>query len=238
MKKHLVSIATLVVIAGLALGAVAIWQARRAGTPSAAPATAAAKQPEGPEGIVHFSDAQIRQFGVGTDVAGQGRLRIEVVLPGEVALNADRVAHVVPRVSGVVREVRKNLGDTVLRGEIMAVLESRELADSTAALLAARERVNLAQSNFAREEQLWQKKISPEQDYIQAKNALAEAGIELRTTEQKLRALGFSEQYIAKLPDRGGKRQFCMRWRPLSMPRSSRNTSAWARFSRRNRPPS
>ncbi|MBZ5496686.1 MAG: efflux RND transporter periplasmic adaptor subunit [Acidobacteriia bacterium] len=205
MKKHLVSIATLVVIAGLALGAVAIWQARRAGTPSAAPATAAAKQPEGPEGIVHFSDAQIRQFGVGTDVAGQGRLRIEVVLPGEVALNADRVAHVVPRVSGVVREVRKNLGDTVLRGEIMAVLESRELADSTAALLAARERVNLAQSNFAREEQLWQKKISPEQDYIQAKNALAEAGIELRTTEQKLRALGFSEQYIAKLPDRGGQ---------------------------------
>jgi membrane fusion protein, heavy metal efflux system len=111
------------------------------------------------------------------------------------------VGHVVPRVAGVVREVRKNLGDGVRRGEIMAVLESRELADSTAALLAARERLNLAQSNFAREEQLWRKKISSEQDYIQAKNVVAEAGIAQRTTEQKLRALGFSDEYIARLSE-------------------------------------
>jgi cobalt-zinc-cadmium efflux system membrane fusion protein len=151
------------------------------------------------QGTVRLSPEQVSQFGVETAVAGPGRLRIEVSLPGEVALNADRVAHVVPRVAGVVREVRKNLGDIVRRGEVMAVLESRELADSRAALLAARERVALAQSNFAREERLWLKRISAEQDYIQAKNALAETNIELRTAEQKLRALGFSDDYIARL---------------------------------------
>jgi hypothetical protein len=63
---------------------------------------------------------------------------------------------------GELRLVRRWIA-TVRRGEIMAVLESRELADSTAALLAARERLNLAQSNFVREEQVWLKKISPEQ---------------------------------------------------------------------------
>ena len=156
------------------------------------------------EGIVRLSENQIRQFGIESSKSGPGRLRMEVVLPGEVTLNADRIAHVVPRVSGVVHEVRKNLGDSVRGGEIMAVLESRDLADSTAALLAARERVSLAQSNLAREEQLWQKRISPEQDYIQAKNALAAAGIELRNAEQKLRALGFSEGFIAALADRPG----------------------------------
>jgi len=152
------------------------------------------------ERIVHLTDEQVREFGITTTAAGPGRLRIEVTLPGEVALNADRVAHVVPRVTGVVREVGKNLGDTVRRGEIMAVLESRDLADSTAELLAARERLTLAQNNFTREERLWQKRISPEQDYIQAKNSLAEAGIALRTAEQKLRVLGFSDEYIEQLP--------------------------------------
>jgi membrane fusion protein, heavy metal efflux system len=154
------------------------------------------------KGFVSLTEEQVRQFGIETGRAGPGKLRIEVTLPGEVALNADRVAHVVPRVSGVVREVRKNLGDQVYRGEIMAVLESRELADSRAALLAARERLILAQSNFSREEHLWQKKISPEQDYIQARNSLAEAGIVLRAAEQGLRALGFSDDYIAQLSTR------------------------------------
>lgn len=157
------------------------------------------------QGIVRLSDTQVKQFAVETAPAGPGKMRIEVTLPGEVALNADRVAHVVPRVPGVVREVRKNLGDIVRRGEIMAVLESRELADSRASLLAARERLTLAQSNFDREERLWQKKISAEQDYIQAKNGLAEANIELRTAEQKLRALGFSNEYVARLSNREDK---------------------------------
>jgi cobalt-zinc-cadmium efflux system membrane fusion protein len=159
----------------------------------------ASETPAG-EKSVRLSDEQLKRFGVRTAVAGPGTMRIELTLSGDVALNADRVAHVVPRVGGVVREVRKNLGDEVRQGEVMAVLESRELADATALLLAARERVVLAQSNFNREELLWQKKISPEQDYVQARNYLAEANIGLRSAEQKLRALGFSEEYMSRLP--------------------------------------
>jgi membrane fusion protein, heavy metal efflux system len=206
-RKQLASVAMLVLVAGIVIAAI-LFREQIAGGGSVAPADrepAATQGRSGAAGMVHLSDQQIKQFGVDTGAAGPGRLRLEVVLPGEVALNADRVAHVVPRVSGVVREVHKNLGDTVLRGEIMAVLESRELADSTASYLAARERLNLARANFAREEQLWQKKISPEQDYIQSKNALAECGIELRNVEQKLRALGFSDDYITRLPDRPEK---------------------------------
>jgi len=152
--------------------------------------------------MVRFTDIQMREFGIETGPATSGILPVEIVLPGEVVVNADRLAHVVPRVSGVVREVHKNLGDSVRQGEVMAVLESRELADSTAALLAARESVALAESNHAREEQLWKKKISPEQDFIEAKNKLAEAKIELQTAELKLIALGFSREYISQIASR------------------------------------
>jgi len=154
-------------------------------------------------GIVRLTERQMKEFGVETGPAGAGTIRIEVTLPGEVVINADRVAHVVPRVSGIVREVLKNLGDTVRRGEVMAVLESRELADATAALLAAHQKVALAQSTLTREEQVWLKKISPEQDYVEAKTRLAEAMIVLRAAEQKLRALDFQMTISpASPPDR------------------------------------
>ncbi|MHC1744264.1 MAG: efflux RND transporter periplasmic adaptor subunit [Syntrophobacteraceae bacterium] len=152
------------------------------------------------EQIVRLSDAEMKQYGIEIGIAGEGSLESAMSLPGEVALDADRVTHIVPRIPGVVREVRKRLGDTVKQGEIMAVIESRELADSKAEYLAGLERVSLAQAKFSREERLWKKKISSEQEYLDAKQALAEVRIALRTSEQKLHALGFSNQYVKQLP--------------------------------------
>jgi len=157
-------------------------------------------QTAGEEKIVTLTEDQMKKFGVEVGTAGPGKLQVHVTLPGEVAVNADRMAHIVPRVPGVVREVQKNLGDKVKKGEVMAVLESRELADAKASFLAARERVGMAETNFNREEQLWQKKISAEQEYLQTKQALSEAQIELRSAEQKLHALGFPEPYLKELP--------------------------------------
>jgi cobalt-zinc-cadmium efflux system membrane fusion protein len=100
--------------------------------------------------------------------------------------------------------VPKTIGDQVRNGEILVGLESRELADAKTDLLAARERLVLAQSNSDRETQLWQKKITSEREYIEANNALVAVRITLGTAEQKLHALGFSEaeiKAISKLHD-------------------------------------
>ena len=149
--------------------------------------------------VVRLNADKIKQLGI--EVAGvqAGSLHTSLTLPGIVALNTDRRIHIVPRIPGVVREIRVNLGDQVRAGEIMAVIESRELADSKAAYLAARERVTLAETTFAREQDLWEKKISPAEDYLKAKQALAEVRIELRVAAQKLLALGFSETSIKQL---------------------------------------
>jgi membrane fusion protein, heavy metal efflux system len=143
------------------------------------------------EHAIQLDPEQIKQTDIELQTAGPGALATVLNLSGQVAINADRLAHVVPRVAGVVREVRKTLGDSVKAGEVLAVIDSRELAEVKAAYLAATERVALAQANFEREEALWKKKISAEQDYLQAKQALAEARINKRLAEQKLHALGF-----------------------------------------------
>jgi cobalt-zinc-cadmium efflux system membrane fusion protein len=150
--------------------------------------------------LIRISETAIKEEGIEVSSAGPGTLQISVSLPGEVAINADRMAHIVPRLGGIVREVRKKAGDVVSAGEVMAVMESRELAETKAKYLAALKRLELAKSNYTRFETLWKKEAIPEKQYLEFKNALDEAEIERDSAEQKLRALGFPEDFLQKLP--------------------------------------
>ena len=137
----------------------------------------------GEEKLVRLPAEQVKQLGI--EVALAGSLQTQLTLPGTITLNTDRRVHIVSRIPGVVREIRKTLGDAVQAGDVMAVIDSRELADTKAAYLAARERLSLVENTFAREKDLWEKKISPEQDYLTAKNAMAEARIALQNGATK-----------------------------------------------------
>ena len=152
------------------------------------------------EKLVRLDESAVKESGIEIATAGPGKLQVHDTLSGEIAFNSDKLAHIVPRVPGVVREVRKNLGDRVQAGEVLAVLESRDLADAKATYLGAVARLALAQANYTREESLRQEKITAEKDYLESKQALAEAQIALRSAEQKLHALGFAEEDLQALP--------------------------------------
>lgn len=149
-----------------------------------------------PGELVRINDLQRKKLDIKFGTARPGRLLTTIDLPGEIVMDEDHLAHIMPLLPGVVREVRKKLGETVRQGDVMAVIESRELADTKAAYLAALERVALSQTIFTREEQLWRKGISAKQEYLDAKKSLSEAKIEHRSAEQKLRFLGFSDVFI------------------------------------------
>ncbi len=144
------------------------------------------------------------ESGFSTAVAGPGVLLKQIMLHGEVTMNFDRLAHVTPRVPGVVREIVRDLGDTVKAGDILAVIDSRELAANRADFMAASERYQAAKFRFEQEEKLWNKKISSEQEYLDAKVAFAEAKIVKDSAENSLRALGLSsgdmESFDGDLP--------------------------------------
>jgi cobalt-zinc-cadmium efflux system membrane fusion protein len=67
-----------------------------------------------------------QEFGITVDTARAGKLEIAIELPGEVAVNRERTAHVTPRFPGVVKEVYKSIGDTVSAGDPLALIESNE----------------------------------------------------------------------------------------------------------------
>jgi cobalt-zinc-cadmium efflux system membrane fusion protein len=153
----------------------------------------------GHEVIVKLKNTAIKDFGIEIAQAQGGTIGMHTTLPAEITLNADAVAHIVPRVPGVVRSVSKNLGAKVKAGEVLAVIHSRELSDYKAVYLGAKEKLALAQTIFEREKTLWEKKIAAEQEYLNARRDLADAHIEMRSAEQKLHALGFSQEYLETL---------------------------------------
>ena len=86
----------------------------------------ATKGPANAEQLKLSAD-EMAEFGIELAKSGPGQMDIQISLPGG-RLNADRLAHVTPRLSGVVQDVFKNVGDTVRKSEVMAAVDSRELA--------------------------------------------------------------------------------------------------------------
>ncbi|MGB2985975.1 MAG: efflux RND transporter periplasmic adaptor subunit [Phycisphaerae bacterium] len=84
----------------------------------------------GAESAIQLNEHERHELGIKTATAGPGTITTRISLPGEIALNADRVAHIVPRAPGIVREVLKSVGDAVAAGEVMAWLESMELGEA------------------------------------------------------------------------------------------------------------
>jgi cobalt-zinc-cadmium efflux system membrane fusion protein len=75
-----------------------------------------------------FTIADFERHGVRLATAEAGEVDLGVELPGEVRPNADRLAHIAPRFPGIVREVRRQVGDGVAAGDVLAVVESENLA--------------------------------------------------------------------------------------------------------------
>jgi membrane fusion protein, heavy metal efflux system len=151
------------------------------------------------EGKVQLGPDQVKSAGITINTVEPRTMQTIVELPGEVKADETRVAHVVPRLQGVVTSVLKKEGDRVTRGEVLAVLSSRELAEAKSEYLAAAHHVEFNRVTLEREEILWKKKISPERDYLEAKRALDEAELTLELSGQKLRVLGVAASSLPNL---------------------------------------
>ncbi len=150
------------------------------------------------EGRVRMDDAKAKTTGIELRTAGPAKIRSTLQLQGEIQFNQDRVAHVVPRLAGVVVSVAKNLGDQLKKGELLAVLESQALADLKSEHHATQTRLEMARGTLEREKRLWEEKISAQQDYLASRQALTEAEIAHRNAEQKLLALGLTHEAVMR----------------------------------------
>ena len=162
--------------------------------------------PSHAEDIVALTPQQIDAAGIATAKAVSATIGTVLRFPGEIKLNEDRTAHVVPRVAGVAESVSADLGQSVRKGQVLAVISSPELAELRSSALAANQRLDLARLTLDREKKLWESRISAEQDYLQARQAWHEARIAAQTASAKLAALGANgtdgplNRYVLRAP--------------------------------------
>lgn len=151
------------------------------------------------ENVVKLNEEQIRKMNLQMRQAESGSLMTILSTRGKIIIQPDHLAHIIPKVPGIAYEAYKNIGDQVKEKEILAILESQEMADMKAAYLAALSKHKLATSTLKREENLYRERISPGQDYLNAKNAFEESLINVQLARQKLLSFGLNPAEIDRL---------------------------------------
>ena len=151
------------------------------------------------ESLVKLTDDQIKGMGLQVQTVQPGHMILVLSTRGKIILDPDRLAHIVPKISGIAKEARKNIGSYVKEGELLAFLESQDIADLKAAYLTAMSREKLTSSILEREGRLYQKGVSAAQDFFNAQNAYEEAHVQLQLAMHKLRALGLTNEEIQNL---------------------------------------
>ena len=114
-------------------------------------------------------------------------------LNGEVRLDPQTSVEIAPRVAGIVRSIHVDIGDRVRAGELLFEIESAEVSEARAAYLRARAARRLAEITAAREEELFEKKICPRKDLLEAQAAHEEATASEAAAAERLRTLGFDD---------------------------------------------
>jgi len=152
--------------------------------------TEAGETKEAAKDVVTLSAQQIADAGIEVTrptVGGEaGAIELSATIEGD----PQGVQVVSASVGGRLVSLTRNLGQSVSRGDPLAIIESREAASLKAEVEAARARAALAGSNLRREQRLFAERVSPEQDLVAARTAATEAGIALRLAQQQLSATG------------------------------------------------
>jgi cobalt-zinc-cadmium efflux system membrane fusion protein len=177
-------------LSGLLLGASPLASAEERHAPDAAHR----------DEMIGLSERQVEagKFAI-AEVKG-GSLGRRINVPGSIVPSGDRVARVSVRLLGTVAELRKRLGDPVQADEVVAVIESREVADAKSEYLAARLVFDLQQTLFSRSKTLFEGKVQSENDYLRARATYEDSRVKIETARQKLFALNLDAGQIDALP--------------------------------------
>lgn len=141
---------------------------------------------------------------------GRAPLPQVVSLTGKIALNEDRVAHIFPMVEGRVDEVKFNFGAQVKKGDLLVVIQSREIGQALLQLYQ-----NRLARDFAVQKDVWtQTTAANTLDLI--KLIREEAPIERIESQLRDRPLGeFRDKLMTAYIDRFKSQQDLARLQPL-----------------------
>ena len=204
-KTAIVAIVAVVAIAGVAMVGWLLWPSK-AGKPVPAPRTISVEGPasEGTtlgEQKVTLTAEQLQRAGINVESVGE-RSAPEMasqMATGVVQPNAYHETPVVSLVSGIVRSVRAELGQSVGRGQTLAVVSSNELAETESRYVTAFAELDEHHKHHRRTVKLLEIGAVSREELEQATTKLRTAEADVANMRQKLLLLGLSPQRVNSL---------------------------------------
>jgi cobalt-zinc-cadmium efflux system membrane fusion protein len=118
----------------------------------------------------------------------------KLILPGVVESDPARTAAVLTPLSGRVISLKAALGDRVVRGQVLAVIDSPDLGQAYADDDKAADTAKLTEKNLVRQEAQNKLGVASDRDLDQARSDHAQAAAEYTRTQARLKILGVSPE--------------------------------------------
>ncbi|MFZ5502315.1 MAG: efflux RND transporter periplasmic adaptor subunit [Pseudomonadota bacterium] len=135
-------------------------------------------------------------------IIGKDEVRDMLRVPGRVTVDEQHVARIGATVTGRISEVYAILGQDVRRGEMLAKVNSTELAEAQLAYLKALAQVELQSRSVERARLLLSADVIGSAELQRRENELFSAQAELLAAEDHLQVLGMSKKVITEIGKR------------------------------------
>jgi membrane fusion protein, heavy metal efflux system len=146
---------------------------------------------EGEEhGVVMLSAEKQKSSGIEVRQVALESAAIPLSATAVIEMNMDRSAKISSRVTGKAVRIIASQGDRVKAGQALAWLDSVELDQTWTDYIKAKGKVELTRKNLQREETLFEKKVCPEKDVLNARQEFEEAEADLNLAKERFRLLG------------------------------------------------
>jgi cobalt-zinc-cadmium efflux system membrane fusion protein len=153
------------------------------------------------EGVVELGGPQRERMGIKLRAAGPGTASKELVLMGELGLNLDDLVHVTPKVEGVAAVVYVSLNDRVKVGQLIALIDSAELAKAKADYLELLLNMDIMAKSYERKKLLHNEMIVSQADLLEAEALYQKARSGIIAARRGLLMLGLSQDEVEALPE-------------------------------------
>ena len=154
-------------------------------------------------GVVKVDPSLIKKEGgpglIKTTQVAKRKMTTALNIAGEIKMNENAAVHVSPRIAGIIRSVKANLGDEVAKDDVLFTITSVELAQAMSDFEKNQALTELSGKTFQREKRLVEQKVGAENDMIEAQMRFEEYDTARKSSEQRLHVLGLQEKDIATL---------------------------------------
>jgi membrane fusion protein, heavy metal efflux system len=152
--------------------------------------------------VIKLTNEAAQQADVKTETAGVRPISVSLHLTGRIEPDFGKEVDVSSRISGKITELLVKPGQFVNNGQVMAIIDSREISELEAEVIEAKSKYDIACVHQERERQIYDELIARPKALIEAKSTFRRAKVQKELAELELKRVeGLYKEKISAQKD-------------------------------------